>query len=117
MRQINDTDHANTGLGERVKPAPAPSTPPLKLTTLSESAPLLAGFHSPCDWVSKDIKSDLRHENPLAYAAGLVAYLAYGLPIDDMYKVAAFAASLHVESSEANQYFTHSGGPVFGVSE
>lgn len=26
MRQINDTDHANTGLGEKVKPAPAPAT-------------------------------------------------------------------------------------------
>lgn len=32
MREVPDTDHANTGLGERVKPAPAPSTPPLKPT-------------------------------------------------------------------------------------
>lgn len=32
MKTPSDTDHASNGLGERVKPAPAPTAPPLKPT-------------------------------------------------------------------------------------
>lgn len=75
---------------------------------------LVAGFNMPSDWIDAGVIEDGRQSDALAFAAGFVAYLVHGLDIDDVRKVAEFAASLHGENAEPRMWFAHSRGNTFG---
>lgn len=75
---------------------------------------LLGGFHLHDDWIDSAALGEARQRDPLAFAAGFVAYLTHHLDIDDMEKVAAFAASLLNESAEPRLVFGSRRVEVFG---
>lgn len=79
-----------------------------------EALAIVAGFNFHADWIDPEEIESARAVDPLAFAAGFVAYMAYNLDIDGMLKVAAFAASLMKENTEARLVFTHSRGNTFG---
>ncbi len=81
---------------------------------LREAFALIAGFHHASDWVNEDNKDQARSADALAYAAGLVAYLAAGLEIDKIYRVAEFAASLANPHAETRMVFMHNSDGIFG---
>jgi hypothetical protein len=89
----------------------------LSVTRAETAAALLAGFNKPSDWIELDLIAEGREADAVAFAAGFVAYLTHGLDVDDMLKVARFAASLHTAGSESRMHFEHSRDNTFGEGE
>lgn len=77
-------------------------------------AALLGGFHKGDDWIDPGLVAACRQTDNLVFAAGFVAYITHGLDIDQMLKVARFAASLHTPASEYRLQFECSRGNTFG---
>lgn len=76
---------------------------------------LASGYHHHTDWIDRGVVEMGRQTDALAYAAGLIAWLAYQLgDIDQMDQVAAFAASLMNENSEGRMVYVHSSAKAFG---
>lgn len=76
---------------------------------------LLGGFSKPNDWIDPGEIEQARQTDALAFAAGVVAYITYNLSdVDDMRRVAEFAASLHRPDVEARLWFEYSRGNTFG---
>lgn len=83
--------------------------PPSDLFALS------SGFHHHSDWIDRANVSSGRDADPLAYAAGFVAWMTFQLAdIEAMDKVAAFAASLMSETAEGRMVYEHNTAQVFG---
>jgi hypothetical protein len=89
----------------------------LAATNTGENLGLLAGFRKAADWVEPGLIEAGRQTDALAFAAGFVAYLTHNLEIEEMLKVAAFAASLHRETAETRLHFEHRSPFIFGESE
>ena len=83
---------------------------------IGEVFALVAGFHHISDWVDRGNVLQARQTSPMTYAAGLIAYLSAGLGIEDMYRVAEFAASLAGPHAETRMVFMNA-GHVFGKDE
>jgi hypothetical protein len=86
----------------------------LSVTRADTAAALIAGFHKASDYVDPGWVESGRQTDSLAFAAGYVAYLTHNLEIDDMLKVARFAASLAGPTAESRMQFEHSRGNTFG---
>jgi hypothetical protein len=80
----------------------------------ADALAFIAGFHFHSDWVDPENVAAGREANPLAHAAGFVGWMAYNLDIDQMDKVAAFAASLMKEAAEARLVYEHDSAQMFG---
>lgn len=82
---------------------------PVELTALAH------GFHSKSDWIPEVDKEDGRSLDPLTYAAGFIAWMAAGLAdIEQMKKVAEFAATMMSEESEHRLHFIFGSDQIFG---
>jgi hypothetical protein len=77
---------------------------------------LIAGFHHASDWIDRDNARRSRDIDALTYAAGLVAWITADLEIDEMLKVAEFAASLHRPNAEAG-FVLQDAGSIFGKAD
>lgn len=78
-----------------------------------QSFGLVAGFHHHSDWIDRENAGQARDVDALAYAAGLIAWMAHQLDIDEMYKVGEFIASTRRETSEVRLVFQNA-AHIFG---
>ena len=87
----------------------------LAASDTAANAALIAGFLSHADWIEPGLIEQGRQSDPLMFAAGFVAYLVHALcDMDDMRKVAEFAAELNFPHAEARMVYQHRRGNIFG---
>ena len=75
----------------------------------AEVLALVGGFHSGSDEFPLADRDGERAANALAYAAGVLAGISYGLSIDQMLQVAGFAASMQRDGSAGKRLFEQRG--------
>jgi hypothetical protein len=89
----------------------------LSATSTRTNLALLAGFHNNADWFDPALIDAGREADALAFALGFIACIAQGLEIEEMLKVAEYAASLSGPSSEYRMIFAYSRGNTFGEGD
>lgn len=84
----------------------------------SKIVALLCGFNHNSDWFEREDIDHGRGRDAIAYASGLVAYLAYSLcDIELIRRVAEFASSLAEDGAESKMVYTYSRRDAFGEEE
>lgn len=102
--QCHEDEHANLDALKRL----------VSILPARELVALVAGFRAADDWIEPSAITAGRRADSLTFAAGYVAHIVSGLDVDQMLRVAAYAAGLMAQHAEYRLHFEHSRGNIFG---